>query len=637
MKIPPCLIDDETTTTPGIIFDQCGDLLTSSSTTLTWTDSAPAANRIYRVLINGQDFGYSTANQFIDVSGLPTDGSQIVKTMTISDDGGANFTQVYECACTAHTSTQQSTITFDQCDTTLTSSNATITWQDTNPVANRIYRVLINGQDFGFSTANQFIDVTGLPVDGSQITKTMTYSDDGGASFQVASECTCTAHTSVTTTEHTLTPLIREFPGYGGEALNDSDVTSVYFMENLNSSGAGSIAGAPSNAYVVPLVAGKIISNSRITLPQSNIRFLGQLAPGHLSINGTTTFNSQELVVFAGSNALWEYFTIRCSDNPTNVALTGSHGPFSVYNGINGSLSGVVLSHLSVHYGSDDSGSVFYDSQNITLYRLLSGHGITTAPVGGKSDNGILLGGGSNRITFFQNLLRNSGRSPLIQEVELAQAVNTLVYHTSADSTSNQIYGINTGGRPAVNQKTNFHDNLEIRFNGTVSAIWTGQGGGSTLDLYANNNQYKDCSNTFINMGFRSTVANVGNRNAPKHAMPELPRITDLTQLQSYLLPRSGNHICSDEMHDDVINTVANCLVPAVERTASDYFANPWPVGPSKPALTIWDQSSPDGLSDAAKEACGIAPGTNLLSPNDGRWEGVVDFHSGGLLSESIQ
>ena len=47
-----------------------------------------------------------------------------------------------------------------------------------------------------------------------------------------------------------LLPLQRKYPGYGGEALNDSAVNSVYFMTNLNTSGPGSISAAPSGSYV---------------------------------------------------------------------------------------------------------------------------------------------------------------------------------------------------------------------------------------------------------------------------------------------------------------------------------------------------------------------------------------------------
>jgi len=430
-------------------------------------------------------------------------------------------------------------------------------------------------------------------------------------------------------------PLQRQYPGYGGAALDDSLVNSVYFMTTLNPTGTGSFSAAPNDAYIVPLVAGKIVSDDRINMPQNNVRFLGQLAPGHLSINGTTTFNSKELVVFEGSNTLWEHFSIRCSDNP-NQADTGSHGPFSVHDGPSGSLSGVVLSNLSLHYGSDDCGSTFYDSTDITLYRLLAGHAVSTNSAGGKHDNGILMAGSSSKITFFQNLMMTSGRSPLIQETQLVQAVNSVVYHTDSESTSNQIYAISQGGRPAVNQTVNFHDNLDIRYTGSASNIWTGQANGSTLDLYANNNQYRNCAGVYTDMGFTSGVSNVGNRNAPQHSMPSLPAITDLTQLESFLLPKVGNYLTRDSLDDDVINTINSCSAPAVENTASNYFSNPWPVGPTKPALTIWDQASPDGLSDAAKAACNIPAGTNLLSPNDGRWEAVVDFHSGGLLSASV-
>jgi len=252
---------------------------------------------------------------------------------------------------------------------------------------------------------------------------------------------------------------------------------------------------------------------------------------------------------------------------------------------------------------------------------------------GGNPNYGLLVGGGSRNITMFQNVMMTAGRSPHVQNADNTQSVNNVVYHAGVGSTSNQLYGIYS---PARTVHVNFHDNLDIRFDTRASKIWTGQSRPTLLEVYANNNQWRNCADNYANMGFHSSVPDTGTIVPSPHAMPSLPTITDLTTLEDFLLPRVGNFLTRDALDDDVMRYVSSCSMPPVFDTASDYFTDPWLAGPTKPALTFWDRSSPDGLSDAAKEVFGIAPGTNLLSPNDGRWEAVVDFHSGGLLSASI-
>lgn len=426
-----------------------------------------------------------------------------------------------------------------------------------------------------------------------------------------------------------LVPLQREFPGFGGQVLNDSAVDKVYFMTTLNPTGSGSISAAPSGAYVVPLVAGKILSDTSLVLSQDNIRFLGSLAPGHLSINGSTVFNSSQLVRFDGSNALWEHFSLRASDVPGNAGQS-SHKPFTVENG----NSGVVLGNLSVHYGDDDSGSVWNTTSDVTLYRLLAAHAVDRLAAGGNLNYGLFVGGGASNVTLFQNVMMTGGRSPHIQNADNTQSVNNIVYHATTDGTSNQIFAVHA---PPRTVHVNFHDNLEIRFDTSAANIWRGESSPTLLELYAGNNRYRDCANNYADMGFHSSIPDLGTVVPSPHSMPALPVITDLTALEDFLLPRVGNFVNRDALDDDVMSYISSCTMPSVFDTASDYFSDPWPAGPTRPLLTFWDESSVDGLSDAAKEACGIPPGTNLLSPNDGRWEAVVDFHSGGRLSASMQ
>ncbi|MDC0434925.1 hypothetical protein OAM69_04720 [bacterium] len=434
--------------------------------------------------------------------------------------------------------------------------------------------------------------------------------------------------------QRNLVPLQRKFPGYGGEALDDALVNSVYFMTSLNPTGPGSISAAPSGSYVVPLVAGKIVSDKTLRLPQDNIRFLGSLAPGHLSINGSKVFNPSQLVRFAGNNALWEHFSIRASEVPDSYTGQSSHSSFGVQDGNNG----VVLGNLSVHFGDDDSGALWYDTTNVTFYRLLVGHATDRSSKGGNHNYGLMAGGGSGRLSMFQNVMMTSGRSPLIGNSDPAQVVNNLVYPANISGGGNQLFAFNQGGSPHRTVHINYHDNLDVPYLEKTANVWTGQRAPTLLEAYLNNNQYRNCAdNSYTNMGLTSSVSDTGTIVNSPHSMPSLPAITDLTKLEDFLLPRAGNFTSRDFLDDDVMSYTSTCTVPPVYALASDYFPDPWRAGPIKPALTFWDQSSPDGLSDAAKQAFGIAPGTNLLSPNDGRWEAVVDFHSGGLLSASIE
>lgn len=198
----PCIVVGDTDTefsTPE--FNDCGITLTSTAATITWTDANPAPGRIYQPYINGGVAGPGTTGNSVSVTGLPDNGSTIVKQIQYSDDGGATFQIAETCACTAFTQTQNfSEPELNECGITLTSTSATITWSDTNPAPGRIYQPYINGGVAGSSTTGNSVSVSGLPSNGSTIIKEIQYSDDGGATFQIGDTCTCTA-TSVVAEE----------------------------------------------------------------------------------------------------------------------------------------------------------------------------------------------------------------------------------------------------------------------------------------------------------------------------------------------------------------------------------------------------------------------------------------------------
>ena len=436
-------------------------------------------------------------------------------------------------------------------------------------------------------------------------------------------------------------PLQRQYPGYGGEALNDSLINNVYFMTNLNLSGPGSLFAAPSGSYIVPLVAGEIQKPAYSVLSTPNLRFLGQLAPGRVSMDGDTTQNNGPTLELTGSNCLWEYITFKSGDDSS--PNQNSHRPFSV----EGGAKGVVMSHVSAHYGNDDSASIWDPgTENITFYRSLFAYGADRVAFNSNPDYGNTIGGGSQRISLFQNAYIADGRTPLFQNT-IGQAENNITYTNSGVTNLLQVSSAAAGISTA---QYNYQNNLDIQSTNGASSVWLGQRNTTgttthTMLAYLQNNNYRTCANpnTYVPMGtqtsssFNDAGADVSELiTSTPFSMPTLPSITDMAELEAALLPVVGNSCVRDAIDQAAISLIQSCSTKPNQITASNYFTDPWPAGPTKPPLTIWDQSSPDGLTDAAKAACGIAAGTNLLSPNNGRWEAVVDFHTNGLLSASV-
>ena len=439
----------------------------------------------------------------------------------------------------------------------------------------------------------------------------------------------------------TLAPLQRSFPGYGGEALDETSVTGVYFMTNLNASGPGSLTAAPSNAYIVPLVAGEIKSDIGIVLSQSNVRFLGQLAPGRISLDGSSVYNNAPLVEFNGSNTLWQYLTLKSGDSDLGAGIAISHSPFTVRRG----AVGVVLANMSVHYGDDDNGSVWdTGTSDVTFYRMLVAFATDRGALGGNVDYGFINGGGSKNVSVFQNLFVVDGRAPLMQNTT-GQVDNNITY--TGSGVTNQLQS-SPAAAGLTNAQYNYTNNLNIS-NGLSGSqgVWLGQHNtvhGVTppthsLRAYLANNNFRRCSGGgYLPMiTFTSNASNDAGGDVTPYItntpfnMPTLPSITDPATLESTLIPVVGNSLYRDAIDTDIISIVSSCEPKPNETTASNYFANPWPTGPTKEPITIWDTASPDGLSDSAKAVFGFPPGANLLSPNDGRWEAVVQHYTGLL------
>jgi len=185
----------------------------------------------------------------------------------------------------------------------------------------------------------------------------------------------------------------------------------VYKVTNLNDSGPGSFRQAISNArstnggIITFDVSGVINLQSWLTIEVSNLTIAGQTAPkGGITITGTR-FRAQKL-----DNFIMRYIRIR-------PRYTGEDA-FELID-----ASNVMLDHVSVSWGGDETISIRGFSDNITFQRIIVSEG-KTGSLFGDSDSPEK----SENLSFLSSLFFNiSHRTPNVSSNGRADVINNVV------------------------------------------------------------------------------------------------------------------------------------------------------------------------------------------------------------------
>ena len=206
---------------------------------------------------------------------------------------------------------------------------------------------------------------------------------------------------------------LKAFPtAYGaGAYVTGGRGKPVYNVTNLNDSGQGSFRQAISNArtsnggIITFDVSGVINLESWLTIEVSNLTIAGQTAPkGGITITGTR-FRGQNL-----ENLIMRYIRIR-------PRYTGEDA-FEFIN-----ASNVILDHVSVSWGGDETISIRGNSDNITFQRLIVSEG-KTGSLFGDSDSPEK----SENLSFHTSLFFNiSHRTPNVSSNGRADVINNVV------------------------------------------------------------------------------------------------------------------------------------------------------------------------------------------------------------------
>lgn len=185
----------------------------------------------------------------------------------------------------------------------------------------------------------------------------------------------------------------------------------VYKVTNLNDSGQGSFRQAiynarSSNGGIITFdVSGVINLESWLTIEASNVTIAGQTAPeGGITITGTR-FRGQNL-----NNLIMRYIRIRPRYTPEDA--------FEFIN-----ASNVILDHVSVSWGGDETISVRGNSDNITFQRLIVSEG-KTGSLFGDSDSPEY----TENLSFHSSLFFNiSHRTPNVSSNGRVDVINNVI------------------------------------------------------------------------------------------------------------------------------------------------------------------------------------------------------------------
>jgi len=219
-----------------------------------------------------------------------------------------------------------------------------------------------------------------------------------------------------------------DFPGavgFGKEATGGRGGT-VYFVTNLNDSGAGSFreaAEAQGPRIILFKVSGTIELTNNIRIRYGDVTIAGQTAPG-----GGICLKNRPLTIF-DSNVIIRGLKVRPGDTPGGDE--DNRDGIQVENNYGGGVSEVIIDHCSVTWSIDELLALWYDgTHDVTISHTIMSEALYDSIHGdGPHSMGPLFGNGSDNVTMYANLMsNNSERNPRTFAKHL-EFINNLTYN----------------------------------------------------------------------------------------------------------------------------------------------------------------------------------------------------------------
>ncbi len=412
-------------------------------------------------------------------------------------------------------------------------------------------------------------------------------------------------------------PLFFNVEGYAGKAL-DLRRNSVYPVTNLSGSGAGSLAAAPANCYVVfPGLSGTIAPSQRLQFRNRDIWVLGQTSPSGIQIRGGNGASHEGLIDIRADGHIWQHIRSR-PDGPA-TADNCCHGPFLFYQVKSGWLN-----HCSLYWGDDDCLDLF-ESDNITVSDCLIAEGLATPS---SLARGSLASRGAS-VSYIRNLFAmHDQRGPLLQDIDNFDVYNCVAYNM----TRGPAFQSRTSGKL---MRGNYQACVQILGPNGAGSFWQNVGvenTGAGMQLYASGNKVlgsytSDCQTAPSPFLFDSTSTGGTLDPVPSTWLSSNPHSSPRDDLRNacdvveFVLANAGATHNRDLLDDTVISHVRN------NTGANPARPGPWPAmsgGVSR--HDPWDANAVDYLSDAIKLQFGISAGVNTTQT----------FENGGNVNDFL-
>lgn len=405
--------------------------------------------------------------------------------------------------------------------------------------------------------------------------------------------------------------------GHGGEAVS-LQRNSVYAVENLNASGQGSLAEAPSDSYIVfPNLSGAIALQTAAVIVKPQWTVFGQTSPNGIELRGGQAADHEGLADIKADDHIWHHIRFR----PDAPATAGNccHGPFIFFRHTAGALV-----NCSLMYGDDDCLDVFEHS-DVSVISCLIGNGLDTTA---KRARGAIASR-SQRVSFLRNLFLNGNlRGPYAQDCDLCDIYNNL--------TINMTRGIAVSSHTGTPTSYNVESNVAIR-GGLTSGFWRDIGGrnpGGQLRIFQQNNIVMNNYNDDCELAPEPYWFDDDHQGAvppPTAANPTwfVSQRFDCRRLLDLDVCEVRDHVTLNAGATHRRDAVDAALIAgAINGTGGSQGPNPGPWANIQQGANsaVWDLSKPDKVSDAAKVACGLDPATHQdttqtntsgSSPND--------------------
>lgn len=298
-----------------------------------------------------------------------------------------------------------------------------------------------------------------------------------------------TVNITVVRRENDFATELKSFPTCQGAGCESTGGRKkpVYHVTNLNDSGRGSFRDAvsESNRTIVFDVSGTIILKSYLTWQGSNITVSGQTAP-----KGGITLQGRAIEITNKDNIIIRYIRRRQDRNDGGLASTGIQIR---------SCRNVVLDHVSIAYGRDESLLVYDNGTNVA-----GAHTISNCIIS-EGKTGVIIGSGASAdrkgnagtYSFHHNFISYMHRTPNTSGDGKFEIINNIIYNwqirlTRANN-NGEINHINNYYKPGIITNRYVSDNgIGFRNGLYVNKIndVTGTDGIFTGTVYTNGNDY---------------------------------------------------------------------------------------------------------------------------------------------------